>query len=185
MKKTYSERIPFGSETRLNLGFGPVCPGCDAPRGSHHRPGCPAEECAKCGGVLINCYCMAIQPFDGLRIVRGIVANVGSLDEALALGRGVGNRDIERWSYSDQAAMQYFMEHGPERLRTAVNDKFHECFPGLQPAGVDAKGQKYYSARDLAREVGANEKEFAEFAVAFAMDTNGDDFEPDVTATIQ
>lgn len=181
----YSERIPFGRETRLNLGFGPVCPGCDAPRGGYHRPGCPAEECAKCGGVLINCYCMALQPFDGVRIVRGIAATVGSLDEAFALGRGVGNRNTERWSYSDQAAMQFFMEHGPEPLRTAVNNKFHECFPGLQPAGVDAKGQKYYSVRDLARELGADEEEFTEFAAALAMDAEENDFVPDKTETIQ
>jgi hypothetical protein len=41
---------------------GAPCPECGAPSaGAHHR-GCPLERCARCGGHLVDCACMAKMP---------------------------------------------------------------------------------------------------------------------------
>jgi hypothetical protein len=48
------------------------CPGCDAPPGAYHRPGCDIEQCPYCGRQLISCLCRKRPPLDDRMTWSGI-----------------------------------------------------------------------------------------------------------------
>lgn len=52
------ERLKYGDERRSHFSReAPFCPGCGAPEGGYHHPGCPVEECPLCRKTVLNCEC--------------------------------------------------------------------------------------------------------------------------------
>lgn len=48
------KRIPFGEERYREES---PCPGCGVYYFEFHQPGCPLEECPRCGGHRAECDC--------------------------------------------------------------------------------------------------------------------------------
>jgi len=159
MEKQYLERIPFGKERRLNLGFGANCPICNAGRGRLHECGCQGEECPQCGNPLVNCCCECLAPWDKFPIVQAIEASFSNIDESLAAGAGVGNRRADAMSPTDKAAVLYFTNNAPPEVRKEINRGFVSLFPGLNPCGVNELGERLYSSFDIAEVLGIDHKE--------------------------
>lgn len=47
--------IPFGEEAHSSTED--YCRECGAKRGRYHHPGCPTEECPRCGKQYTTCEC--------------------------------------------------------------------------------------------------------------------------------
>ena len=51
------ERIRNGEEKRYGAVEPDRCHDCSVMPGGYHHPGCDVEECPRCGGQLISCFC--------------------------------------------------------------------------------------------------------------------------------
>lgn len=162
MKEQYVERITFGKEQCLNLGFGPSCPACGVERGLPHEYGRPAEECPRCGTPVIDCHCECLAPWDEFRITKAIEATFSSLDDAYAAGAGAGNRKADAMSYTDKAAVLYVIENVPPEMKTEINRGFAALFPGLHPCGTNEQGERMYSSVDIAKALEVDHDEITE-----------------------
>jgi hypothetical protein len=51
-------KIPFGQEKRYGeMEAAERCHDCGVKPGQLHHPGCDWEECPRCGGQLLACFC--------------------------------------------------------------------------------------------------------------------------------
>ncbi|MBV5327410.1 MAG: hypothetical protein JZU65_07205 [Chlorobium sp.] len=171
--KEYFSRIPFGQEQRLNLGFGDTCPLCDVQRGIQHEDGCPAEECPKCRRPVVGCFCECLEPWEELRIIKGIELQFTCLEDSRNAGAGAGNRKNETLTPTDKAALLYFMKNSSPETRAELDAGFNEIFPGLSPCGTNASGEEIYSSNDLAAALDMDKGEVNEMCRALVGDSPG------------
>ena len=162
MEKQYFERIPFGKERRLNLGFGATCPICNAERGRLHECGCQGEECPKCGNPVVNCCCECLSPSEEFGLVKAIEASFSSLDEASMACSGAKNRRADAMSPTDKAAFLYFTNNASPEFRAEIKRGFDKIFPGLKPCSVNERGERMYSSVDIAKALETDHDEIIE-----------------------
>lgn len=162
MEKQYFERIPFGKEQRLNLGFGATFPVCNVRRGKFHEYGCQGEECPQCGNPLVNCCCECLSPSEEFGHVKAIEASFSSLDEASTACSWADNREADGMSPNEKAAFLYFTNHAPPEFRAEIRRGFDKIFPGLKPCGVNEQGERVYSSVDIAKALEIDHDEIIE-----------------------
>lgn len=126
---TNYERVKYGSEKRLNLGFA-ICPLCAVQPGQDHEYGCFAEECPKCHCILLNCHCRSIDPYEGQLHIKAISESFESPEEVLE----IFNRPI--------------VSEVPSLLTAAAWVTIFDMM-GLEPRGYDDLGDPLYSVEDI------------------------------------
>ena len=143
------KRLPFGKETKLNLGLG-LCPCCEVQRGVYHQPGCPCEECGKCGKPVVFCACQCLEPFDADQVIRGVIL---SMTENDIIREGVKIKDMENLSYTNQAVIKGYMEG----------------LLGLTPCGIGDDGFPTYDLHAVALQLGMSDTEKAHMMAAAGL----------------
>ena len=146
--RDYPARIVVGGERRPSSGES--CGDCGSPQGLPHRYGCPAEECPRCGGLLVGCPCTALHPAEGERVIKALYDLFRSLEEALAVVAARG-QSAAGPSYLLHAAMNFLYEHLPEEARAELRQSFASSHPGLVPLLRDGEGRGYYTAEQLSQ----------------------------------
>jgi len=171
--KEYYARLPFGTEQRLNLGFGSTCPACDVVRGSLHEFGCMAEECPECHRPVVSCYCECLQPKDEIRITMAIEKTFTSMEDAHRAGAGAGKRNAATLTPTDKAAIIYVTNNAPPELKKKFDQGFLKIFSDLKPCGTSREGKPVYSTADIAKALGEDVAEINETAAAMAEEDSG------------
>jgi len=164
--KSYYARLPFGQEQRLNLGFGDTCPVCNVKRGQEHEYGCMAEECPLCHRPIVDCYCECLQPGDAMSITLAIEKTFTCMDDAYNAGAGAGKRNADTFTPTDKAAMAYVLKNVPPEVQKKFERGFFDLFPELKPSSISEKGERMYSANDIAEALGMDKDVVNEMAHA-------------------
>ena len=143
-------RITFGNETRLRLGNGPSCPSCGTRRGSHHKPGCDAEECPSCENQALHCLCDVLPVEDQARIMVAVAATFQNFEAAMAV---VHKDPLNESLYVRGAWMAVYRLATPE-VRRMIDEGAARHFPDHRPDFYDDAGNSFMSTETMAKSLG-------------------------------
>ena len=111
-------------------------------------------------------YRNGLEPWEELRIIRGIGKQFTCVADASKAGAETGKRKNNTLTPTDKAAMMYVIASAPPELKKQFDAGFKILFPDLEPCSTSANGEMFYSSGDIADALGMDRGEANEMVKA-------------------